>query len=258
LENLGYRTVAFSSGVSLSEIHDADIYLSRYSEHLNDLETVLLSTSVVQVPIDLFQLDTPLNGYHADRERVLYTFEHLAQVSSIDGPKLVFAHIVAPHPPFVFDRNGQPVQPDRSYFLGDAEDYRGDAQEYVRGYAEQLTFVNQRVLDTVDAILANSTTPPVIILQGDHGPGAFFDWNLTSDSCLWERFSILNAYYLPQGGAARLYETITPVNSFRVVFDIYFGTELGLLEDRKYFSSWDLPYDTTNVSDSTQIPCSVP
>ena len=75
----------------------------------------------------------------------------------------------------------------------------------------------------VEEILAKSDVPPIIILQGDHGV-----W--------WEseehRTEILNAYYLPGEGSKLLYKTISPVNSFRVVFNLYFGTDYELLDDR--------------------------
>jgi hypothetical protein len=47
---------------------------------------------------------------------------------------------------------------------------------------------------------------------------------------------ILNAYYLPEGGGQEIYPEISPVNTFRVVFNRYFGGDLPLLEDRSYFS----------------------
>jgi hypothetical protein len=47
---------------------------------------------------------------------------------------------------------------------------------------------------------------------------------------------ILNAYYLPNGGDQMLYSTITPVNTFRLIFDYYFGGDYGLIEDISYNS----------------------
>jgi len=53
---------------------------------------------------------------------------------------------------------------------------------------------------------------------------------------------ILNAYYLP-GQQDRLYPTISPVNSFRVIFDAYFGGKYDMLEDVSYFSPVPNLYD---------------
>ena len=64
----------------------------------------------------------------------------------------------------------------------------------------------------------------MIIIQGDHG--------LDTEA----RMAILNAYYLPGDGAKMLYPTITPVNSFRVVFNAYFGQEYPILPDTSLYS----------------------
>ena len=53
----------------------------------------------------------------------------------------------------------------------------------------------------------------------------------------------LAAYYLPDSGAASLYPSMSSVNTFRVVFNTYFGTDLPLLPDTSYSSSYDRLYD---------------
>jgi hypothetical protein len=72
------------------------------------------------------------------------------------------------------------------------------------------------------------------------------------NECLWERYSILNAYYFPDGNYGALYNSITPVNSFRVVFNQYFGTDLELLEDKNYYATWSRPYVFSDVTDQAR------
>ncbi|MFC1760292.1 hypothetical protein ACFLZD_02085 [Candidatus Neomarinimicrobiota bacterium] len=72
---------------------------------------------------------------------------------------------------------------------------------------------------------------------------------MPTENMLRERFGIFNAYYLPAGGRELLYDSITPVNSFRLVFDFYFNTNCGLLNDSSFFSNYDRPYEFTNVTD---------
>ena len=81
-------------------------------------------------------------------------------------------------------------------------------------------------------ILADSEIPPVIIIQADHG---------SETNVPQERMSILNAYYLYNGQDA-FYPTITPVNSFRIVFNKIFGMKFDLLADRSLYSNYDDPY----------------
>jgi hypothetical protein len=67
---------------------------------------------------------------------------------------------------------------------------------------------------------------------------------------LVRKFPILNAYYLPGATHADLNLFITPVNSFRLVFRLYFGADLAMLPDRNYvFRSMKHVYDFTDVTD---------
>jgi hypothetical protein len=102
---------------------------------------------------------------------------------------------------------------------------------------------------TIDAILAKSSRPPVIIIQGDHGPGGFLDWDSPAQTCLWERASIFNAYYLPGPNASALTPDISPVNSFRVVLNTYFSANLELLPDYTYFTSHRLTRQIIDITD---------
>lgn len=110
-------------------------------------------------------------------------------------PKFVFAHILAPHPPFIFGENGEAAKHgdcnglDGSLFKGTAEDYRN-------GYPKQMAYISKKIQEAVDEILAKSNPPPIIIIQGDHGSSMLLDWESPKNSCLRERTSILNAYYI--------------------------------------------------------------
>ncbi len=178
------------------------------------------------------------------------------KIPFVENPKLVIVHIVSPHPPFVLNKSGNAVSPNRPYMPGDGEAFGGNSIEYQRQYVEQLEYINNEILKSIDVILANSATPPVIILQGDHGPGSLLRRDDIKDTCIWERSSILNAYYLPGISQDVLYPGITPVNTFRVIFNSYFGTNYKMLPDNVYFSPQAFPYDFTNVTKNANDPCS--
>jgi hypothetical protein len=263
LEEADYTIVAVSADYALSDWKDADTYLYPYSVDLTEFERVYLGTTAIGAFFDTEFAFTdelrsilPLPSYGTRRERINYTFTQLAEIPKIDGPKFVFAHIIAPHPPFVFDREGQPVITNRPYAPGDGEGFSGDKTEYRARYVEQIQYVNTQVLIAVDAILSTSATPPVIILQGDHGSGSLLDPTSLEKSCMFERTSILNAYYLPGGKTDLLYPSITPVNSFRVVFNGYFQTNYPLLSDRTYYSPPVNPYGFVDISDTIETTCS--
>ena len=88
-----------------------------------------------------------------------------------------------------------------------------------------------------------------MILQSDHGPSSITGWDDPSRELLNERMNILNAYYLPGDGQKVLYPSITPVNSFRLIFNQYFGAKFQRHEDKSYFSTKVKPYGFIDVTD---------
>ena len=262
LENAGYRMVATSSGYPFTEIHNADEYLSPYLNSINELERFYLSTTALDIMIssnsstsELLRHYLPLPGYEASRQRIVFALDQLQRIPKINGPKFVFVHIVGPHPPFVLDHQGNPVEPDRPYVPGDGEALGGDSGEYQRQYIEQLTYINEKMELAIDAILENSPTPPIILIQGDHGPGSLLARDSLEKTCLRERTSILSAYYFPGGRTQALYASISPINSFRILFNTYFGTRLQLKADRIFFSPQSWPYDFTDITAQIEASC---
>jgi len=257
----GYQLVATDSGFQFSTIANADVFLKpepKTTRQSNPYEELVLISSAGVILVDSGLVKLPAIGHEAPRERIVSSFEYLKEAPAMPGPKFVFFHIVIPHPPFLFDRDGNPVTPQVAYGSSDGSDFPGSAEQYVAGYREQMMFVNSQMKDILDTLLMQSATPPIIIIQGDHGPGAYLDWKSAANTCIQERTSILNAYYFPDGDYELLYPEITPVNSFRVVLDTYFGANLALLEDRSYYSSWERPYDFVDVTEKSQVPCEFP
>ncbi|MBN2676600.1 MAG: hypothetical protein JXR32_00895, partial [Anaerolineaceae bacterium] len=115
--------------------------------------------------------------------------------------------------------------------------YSIDPQLIKTLYTDQVTFINSQIIPIIDEILAGSEIQPIIFLQGDHG----FDPP--------NRMEILNAYLVPDVVKAHLYPEISPVNSFRLLFDTYFGADYGLLPDRSYYSNYATPYEFELIKD---------
>jgi hypothetical protein len=262
LESLGYVTVAFSTGLSGTEWTDADYYYTAGSadedlalQGVTPFESLILDTSLVRLASDGVValprfVPTLRYPYEIHRNRIRSIFARLKDLPATDRPKFVFAHIVSPHPPFVFAADGSPVTPDVPFSLRFTDTNKEtSSQTYIHGYGGQVRFVNAQLEEVIRSILANSEVPPVIIIQGDHGP----DSNSGRVSYVQERMTNLNAYHLP-GGSDGLYPGITPVNSFRVVFDDLFGGNYPLLEDRIYFSQYDTPYNFRDETDAVHGP----
>jgi len=61
---------------------------------------------------------------------------------------------------------------------------------------------------------------------------------------------ILNAYYFPDGNYRDLDQHITSVNTFRILFNKYFGTKLERLPDRIFaFPDYSNVYDFYDITD---------
>ena len=224
LDSLGYTIVATDTGYDATRLSDADIYLApRVSAEINDFEEAYIRTTAARLFTEgVTILNLPPDWERRDqahRERILFQLEQLRQIPAIPGPKFVFAHIIAPHWPYIFGPNGEPVH---------------EHPNSKTGYRNQVIFINQQILPILENILAKSEIPPIIIIQGDHGA-------VQVDPK--RRMSILNAYDLPDGGNALLYEGISPVNTFRLIFNYYFGLQIPLLEDVSYYSSYEEPYN---------------
>jgi hypothetical protein len=247
---LGYVTVAFETGHLWSEWREADYFLTpkadalerlSLSGGLSEFEGMLLQTSAARVVTDTadllarFTRSSAPDAFTERRERDRFVLRSLGQMKSIRSPKLVFVHLLLPHPPFIFDRDGQPLVDtvdDRDH------NYLGMTGSLSPGYVEQMIFLNRQLLPVLQQIVANSDTPPIIVIQGDHG---------YSKRTPAERLAILNAYLLPGPAARSLYPTITPVNTFRVILDSYFGGDFPLLPDASYWSPASDDYHFTPV-----------
>jgi hypothetical protein len=254
LKAAGYRIVYVDSGFSVTQIYSGDDFVSRFIP-INNIEKLLLTSSLIELPVKYLDLPVSLFDYPTHRRTLKYAFEIMQQMPAEPGPKFVFTHIVLPHPPFVFDQNGNPIQPDRPYSIDDAGDYRGSQEEYQVGYLQQVLYANRMLQLTIDSILDDSPNPPIIIIQGDHGPGMLFNWNPSDKGCLWERTSILNAYYFPDHRTDELYPGITPVNSFRAILNTYFGANLDFLADKTFYSTakdYNYMEDITSQRDSLE------
>lgn len=169
------------------------------------------------------------NGRIEKYKRVPHNFKMLNNLPDDVGPKFVFGHFLIPHEPYVFDQSG-------SYVSIETEGRRTREENYIA----QLRYTNECVKELVENLLTKSKRQPIIIIQADEGPypagskADAFRWDLaTKDQCR-EKTRILNAMYLPGIDAEVLYPSISPVNTFRLIFSHYFGDDYDLLPDECY------------------------
>ncbi len=254
LKSIGYKYIHLGSHWEPTRTNrNADENWDRYS--MPEFSTLLLQTTA------LYHLGMKL-GFIDERNRckynrVLYKFDRLPEIKEIDGPVFVFGHFIIPHRPHVFDRDGNYV-PVKEVM----------EKEEKTGFIDQLIFTNKKIKEFLDGLLAGDGQRPIIILQADEGPlpsgiikvrleGDYedFDWKSSaSREDLQEKFRIFNAYYLPGVNKTGLYPSITPVNSFRLLFNLYFHTCFKLLPDINYASTggWSNMYNYFEVTEEVK------
>ncbi len=104
LKSLGYSYVhAGSIWAPTSDSHFADVKINY--RWMSEFSMAVLRSTALYPVLALCDLDR--RAEH--RQRVLYKFQRLGEVPKMKGPVFVFAHFLMPHPPFIFDGNGNPV-----------------------------------------------------------------------------------------------------------------------------------------------------
>ncbi len=152
------------------------------------------------------------------RNHVLLTLKKLENPINNGKPIFVYGHVMLPHFPYMFDRYGNLP----NYF-------RSNVQQL---FTEQLLYTNTRLKSIIGSILSNKKRKSIIIIQGDHGPDRLVE-DKTMNMRL--RTSMLCAVYLPDAKENIFYDGMTSVNTFRIVFNKYFGANFELLPDITYY-----------------------
>lgn len=252
-EEYGYEIVNLPSGYPATTFEDADYFLTPEMKTfeilqeggvLNEFEGMLLNTTIVRVLLDLQtsreanwfaeQLEYP---YHLHRIRILSAFGNLKTIPLIKGPKFVFAHIILPHRPYTFGPNGEWLEPSGVFSFKEIHNLQ--TSDWGSAYLAQLTYASSMIQETLATILERSNQTPIIILQSDHGPDFGLDWDDPENTPqeLLYRAAILNAYYMPAECVDDVYSSVSPVNSFRIVFNCVFDESNSMLEDVTYFNN---------------------
>ena len=242
LETQSNYTISFLSLSSSLNMQYVNFYADevgidskdRRLSYNSELFVMLLSSTMLKpIYVDLF--------LPSDRERTLCIFSELPKIQfESKKPIFVLAHIMLPHGPYVWGPNGEHRKIDSLSVL--------DVEENEKGYTDQLTFTNKMVQEMIEKIIDEKKRPKIIIIQSDHGSVLSMDWEEPTEKMKHDILSNINYILLPGKNENPLYDTITPVNTFRVLFNDYFNTNFEVLEDRIFFSTYDKPYNFIDVT----------
>jgi hypothetical protein len=246
LKKIGYTTVQSRTDVchTFDLIRTADVLLDTRGEHtlafLGLLSREMLgNTPFYKILSDL--TDDNQETEHRDvvtskiRRSMRVGIQRTKEMVHFEKPFFLFSHFFTPHMPAAFNEHGDyPNAPSRF------DDWQvgfccPEGQETVRKYLAQMEYMDKQAIELIDYIQAHSSQPPIIILQGDHGNRFKISQGDPIEESAPELYSILNAMYLPGCDYSQLYPSISSVNTFPVVFNHYFGTQIPLLDDRSFY-----------------------
>ena len=154
-----------------------------------------------------------------DAERIKEVFNGLigSAKNPAAKPQFTYAHFLLPHETYLFDSSGKRL--DISYTAAAWMNNKKD-------YLNQLVYVNRFIIaPAIDSIFSNARRPFIIILQSDHGYRNYSPEKVNLE------FENLNAIYFPDNDYSTLYDSISSVNTFRIVLNKYFNQQLPLLND---------------------------
>ena len=242
-----YKTVYIYGGI-VEQIRISDENLCS-DKAMNDFHTMLTQTTMFWV-VQKLQFINNLN------EIRFCAFDELELVGKNNSdPMFVFAHIKLPHDPFTIGANGETITPKKiDLGIGSAGNKSG--------YLNQLEFTNKKIIELVPNIIANSEIPPIIIIQSDHG--VRFDITLISSNqetltdedimTLQRGYNNFSAFYFPDRDYDEIYDDMTPINTFRIVFNKFFNADFQILDDEMYFQFRDDSERFSNVTDIVLSP----
>jgi hypothetical protein len=246
LREQGYRYAHVGSWYDPTA-SDRTAHVNYHYDKTSEFTRVLTTTTILEPFAKRFGFLKEFDGRQVAHNQILFEFDSIIDASHLPGPTYTFAHILLPHDPFTFSADGKYVDDDQQ-----------SKMTWEEGYEAQVTYTNRRILGMLDKLMAvPDDQKPIVVLQADEGPKRFEwfyggreGWPVATDDILRQKIGILDALYLPDGDRSVLRQDMTPVNTFRIIFNMYFGTDLPMLDDRNYVYGTNAePYKLTDITD---------
>ena len=217
----------------------SDMITKNFCKYNLDLNPEFINTLVrLYVPISIVRTDFLENQHFENIQCVFDTMINFEKTN--DDPIYVHMHIRFPHQPLIFDSEGNKVNEPISSNRFDSE--LKDA------YLQQLIFANKKTIEIIDSI-QQKNSKAVIIVMSDHGGRFGVDWDDPSEIDYFRALNNLSAFYFPEKESFFPMH-ISAVNVFRIFFNLYFGVDYEILEDKQI---WYTPSNPFKQFDVTEI-----
>ena len=250
-KEMGYKIVTFNTFALHSHENPlSDLTVCHRNIHFldNRLVDTLARTTMFGYFIERWSEDEM-------RQVTLCAFENFGNAGNVfDKPVFVWAHIMTPHPPWIFGPNGEEITPGKPLLITDNPEFRDSGWEPKIQYIQQVQFANKKTISIVEEILEKDSHS-IIIIQGDHGTAWDIrsnEWVEPSKEDVYQRLRNFDAIYFPdEEKRENLDNKRTLINTFRTIFNAYYGSDYELLENKAYWSYNAKPYDYKDVSHYT-------
>lgn len=237
LKNREYKYYIFENGYFSKPKNKKDTYINAGEKNDirsnrpspdNDFLFFFLNKSIFSPILNKLNF-TAVSVY---RQRIYSVFNKFNSISKNEDKKFVFAHILSPHPPILFEENGGHI-------------FYNDTKFNKEKFIGQIKFINNKTLSLLNELISiKSGRDKVIIIQGDHGSRSFLANSNISFKEPWvrERFGNLNMIYfsnLENKKIKEKYGYTSSVNTFISLFNNIFKDSLMLKPDLKYIYNDD-------------------
>ncbi|MEX1052304.1 MAG: hypothetical protein WEC80_00475, partial [Patescibacteria group bacterium] len=231
-EEKGYTYINLGSWWHVTQRFDvADININSKGLANDEFVIRFLETTMLSEFTDTLLPETyRLSHRNEQRKTADFQSEKIKEIVHMQSPKFVFVHLILPHTPYVFDKDCNYL---KESFI--------DSRKEIDNYKDQIQCANKKLMGMVDYILENSKNDPIIILQSDEGPHPIKsplpkdnDWKNADEVALQEKFKILNTLYLPGVDYSTLENDMSPINTFRFIFNTYFDENFEYLPKRTF------------------------
>lgn len=216
-KNNGYNTYAIDTLCALSPTlprlnADIHIKLSNTESSSNEFAKMVLSGTILKIA-DVFL--SPDKGYFSYvRDIMNNSFSNIEKLSKENNNgRFIFAHIMSPHEPFVFDKNGNYIDDNKNIRNWEEKKY----------YLEQYIYITNRVKEVISNIIKNDSDS-IIIIQSDHS------MRTVKGIKEGDKVKILNSVYY-RGEKFDSIDNISGLNTLRMILSRIFVLNLPLLED---------------------------
>ena len=210
-----------------------------YGYFLGDFSRIFFKTNFIRVIDDYFMISNDLFK-NKNQKYFKDNIDELDNISTNDEATWVYFYSRPPHPPFIFNEDGSKNLVTNQYneFAEDLTDIWDDKDKL--DFIEQLKYLNNVVIDSINNILSNSSNS-IIIIHSDHGIHNFYSkYNYEtneniSKEAYEELFSTINFIYTPDSCISNDYKIGTNINIISTLFRKCFRLDI---EDSENIQFW--------------------